>query len=1054
MMRWIVGWALRYRGLVLGLAAVTLLFGALQIPSMPRDVLPEFTPPYVEVQTEALGLSAEEVEQLITVPLEADLLQGVAFLDEIHSESVAGLSSIVMFFEQGTDIFRARQVVAERLTQAHALPHVSRPPQMLQPLSSSSRLLMFSMASTDVSLIDMSILAKWTVKPRLVGVPGVANVAIFGMRERQLQVLVDPERMRSEGVGLRGVIEATGNALAVSPLTYLDASTPGTGGFIDTPNQRLGVQHVFPIRTAEDLAQIRIPPQFTDGAVVRLGDVADVVEDHQLLIGDAVVNDGEGLILVVEKFPNADTVAVSRGVEEALQALSPGLPGITLDTQIYRPATFLEQAVGNVSIALVAGLLLAVAVMFAFFRSWRAGLIGLASLPVAIGAALLVLNWSGATLNAIVIAGLVLAVSILIDDAIVGVDEILRRGRHPLAVDAGQSAAWIIREAVVGRRRAIFFATLVILAAMTPLFFTSGVPGAFLPPLLVAYALALAASAIVAMTLTPALAALLLSGTPREPEPTSPSRRLHNSYAGLLAKVLDRSRALFVGAAAVTLAVLVATAAVSAPRLGDDFVPPLREGDILISLEGPPSASETEMNRILARAGAEIRAIEGVRNVGGHVGRAITSDQVTNVNTGELWVSIDPAADHARTLAAIEAAVAGYPGLRHAVGTYTSARVDDVLARPVNDVAVRVYGHQDEIIQAKANEVGAAIADVPGLGDVRVLTPTQEPRLRVEVDLEAAGRHGVAPGDVRRAAATLLAGIEVGFLFEEQKVFEVVVWGDPDLRYSLSSMRGVPIPTTSGEVRLDEVADVSVAPGPVAIQREGVFRFVDVVGSVSGRDLAAVMADVQSRVAGVSFPLEYRAELLTASTERQAAMIMLFEIAAAAAIVILLLLQAAFGSWRRALYVYVALPTALVGAALGAIVMGGVVTIGVVAGMLGVLALAARNGIVMVDRYQELEQAPGVEQRPELILDVARERFGPILASAGATILAFAPFIVLGGLPGLEILRPMAVVMVGGVATSTLFTLFLVPAVYFRSGPSPEPDAASQLVERPGLSPA
>jgi Cu/Ag efflux pump CusA len=562
------------------------------------------------------------------------------------------------------------------------------------------------------------------------------------------------------------------------------------------------------------------------------------------------------------------------------------------------------------------------------------------------------------------------------------------------------------------------------------------------------------ASAVVAMTLAPALAALLLSGTPRDSDQPRPARRFQSGYSSLLAKVLGRSRAIFVGAAAITVAIAVAAAAVSIPHLGDDFVPPLREGDILVSLEGPPSASETEMNRILARAGAEIRAIEGVRNVGGHVGRAITSDQVTNVNTGELWVSIDPAADHGRTLAAIEAAVAGYPGMRHAVGTYTTARVDDVLGQPVNDVAVRVYGHEDDVILAKANEVGAAIADVPGLGDVRVLTPAQEPRLRVEVDLEAAGRHGVAPGDVRRAAATYLAGIEVGFLFEDQKVFEVVVWGDPALRYSVDSMRGVPIPTTTGEVRLDAVANVNVAPGPVAIQREGVFRFVDVVGTANGRDLASIMADVESRVAGISFPLEYRAELLTTSIDRQAAMFTFFQIAAAAAIVILLLLQAAFGNWRRAIYVYIALPTALVGAALGAIVVGGVVSIGVVAGMLGVLALAARNGIVMVDRYQELEGSTGEELRPELVLDGARERLGPILASASATVLAFAPFIVLGGLPGLEILRPMAIVLIGGVATSTLFALFLVPAVYLRSGPSPEPDAASQLVEQPGMSPA
>ncbi len=313
-----------------------------------------------------------------------------------------------MIFEPGTDIFAARQVVAERLTQAHALPHVSKAPEMLQPLSSASRLMMVSMSSTDVPLIDMSVHAKWTVRPRLMGVPGVANVAIWGNRERQLQVRVDPDRMKAAGVQLQHVIEATGNALWVSSLTFLEGSTPGTGGFIDTPNQRLGVQHVFPISTADELARVRIQPEDTGGRVVRLGDVAEVVEDHQLLIGDAVVNDGPGLMLVIEKFPNADTVAVTRAVEQALEALRPGLGGIAIDTKVFRPATFIEQAIGNVSLALLAGFVLAAVVFLVFFRDWRAGLIGLVSLPLSLVAALLVLNSLGATLNAIVVAGLVL----------------------------------------------------------------------------------------------------------------------------------------------------------------------------------------------------------------------------------------------------------------------------------------------------------------------------------------------------------------------------------------------------------------------------------------------------------------------------------------------------------------------------------------------------------------------------------------------------------------------------------------------------------------------
>ena len=1053
MMRSVVGWALRYRGIVVGLAAVTVLFGFLQVPSMPRDVLPEFTPPYVEVQTEALGLSADEVEQLITVPLEADLLQGVAFLDEIHSESVAGLSSIVMIFEPGTDIFAARQVVAERLTQAHALPHVSRAPEMLQPLSSASRLMMVSLSSTDVPLIDMSVLAKWTVRPRLMGVPGVANVAIWGNRERQLQVRVDTDRMEAAGVQLQHVIEATGNALWVSPLTFLEGSTPGTGGFIDTPNQRLGVQHVFPISTADDLARVRLQPEDTGGRVVRLGDVASVVEDHQLLIGDAVVNDGPGLMLVIEKFPNADTVEVTRAVEGALEALRPGLGGIAIDTKVFRPASFIEQAVGNVSLALLAGFVLAAVVLLVFFRDWRAGLIGLVSLPLSLVAALLVLNALGATLNAIVVAGLVLAIGVIIDDAIVSIDEVLRRGRHPQGNDAGTPAGSIILEAVLERRRPIVFATLIALSAMAPALFVSGEAGAFLPSLIVAYVLAMLASMVVSLTVTPALALLLLSGTARNGHQTPLSRRIHNAYGSLLSRLLRRTRPMFLAAAAVVVVVAVAAGAVTAPHLGDSFVPPFKEGDILIRWEGAPGTSREEMNRIAALAGAELRSIQGVRGVGGHTGRAITSDQVVGTNAGEIWVNIDPSANHDATLAAIRDTIAGYPGLSHAVSTYTSDRTTDVLGGDANDVAIRVYGQEDAVLRQKADEVAQALTGIDGLVDLAVVAPIEEPRLKIAVDLERAGARGVAPGDVRRAAATQVAGIEVGFLFEEQKIFEVVVWGSPEARHSLDSVRNVIVPTSDGEVRLGDVADVSIGSGPSVIRREGVFRFIDVVADVRGRDFGSVMNDVNSRLAAVAFPMEYRAEVLGASLQAQADLIRLIAIVVAAALAIFLLLQAAFGSWRRAFLVYLALPVAFVGAALGAILTGGFFSMGVVAGLFAVLTLAVRNCIVVVDGYQALEDAPGAELGPDLIIAGARERLSPILATAIGTALAMAPFIVLGGLPGMEILRPMAIVVVGGLATSTVFALFLVPAVYFSSGPSPEPDAATQLVEQPGMSP-
>ena len=388
------------------------------------------------------------------------------------------------------------------------------------------------------------------------------------------------------------------------------------------------------------------------------------------------------------------------------------------------------------------------------------------------------------------------------------------------------------------------------------------------------------------------------------------------------------------------------------------------------------------MNRIAALAGAELRSIPGVRDVGAHTGRAITSDQVVGTNAGEVWVNIDPSADHDATLAAIRDTVAGYPGLSHAVSTYTSDRTTDVLGGDPNDVAIRVYGQEDAILRQKADEVAQALTGIDGLVDLTVVAPIEEPRLKIAVDLERAGARGVAPGDVRRAAATQVAGIEVGFLFEEQKIFEVVVWGSPEARHSIDSVRNVIVPTRDGAVRLGDVADVSISSGPSVIRREGVFRFIDVVADVRGRDFGSVMTDVNSRLAAVAFPLEYRAEVLGASLQAQADLSRLIAIVVAAALAILLLLQAAFGSWRRALFVYVALPVALVGAALGAILTGGFFSIGVVAGLFAVLTIAVRICIVSVDRYQALESAPDAELGPDLILDGARERLSPILATA------------------------------------------------------------------------
>src|SRR5690242_1561805 len=501
-MDWILSSGLRFGRLVVALAIGLTVIGIAQLHSAPVDVYPEFMPPSVEIQTEALGLSAAEVEQLITLGLEQDLLNGVPWLDRIHSSSMPGLSVIDLTFQPGTDLYAARQQVQERLTQAHALPNVGSPPIMIQPTAASGRVAMIRLSSSSVSPIDMSVLARWKIKPRLMGVPGVANVAIYGQRDRQLQVQVDPKKLRADHVTLTQLIETAGNALWVSPLTFVEASTPGTGGFFESANQRLSVQHISPISTPGQLAAVPVQ----DAGKLRLGDVANVIEDHQPLIGDAVSAGPPSLFLVIEKFPGADTLRVTRDVEAAMADMAPGLKGIAVDTQGYRPASFIEAALRNAGWAALIGFVLLIALLFAIFASWRAALIGAIVLPVSLTTAAYVLYLQGTTFTTITLLGLAAAVCIMVDDVITDINA----ARGLTADDAEGDTT--VRAAFSAVRGPLVFATLAMLLGAVPFLFLGTVATAFSRPLVLAFALAVLASMVVSLLLTPTLGVLLLRG--------------------------------------------------------------------------------------------------------------------------------------------------------------------------------------------------------------------------------------------------------------------------------------------------------------------------------------------------------------------------------------------------------------------------------------------------------------------------------------------------------------------------------------------------------------
>ncbi|HEX2090361.1 MAG TPA: efflux RND transporter permease subunit [Actinomycetota bacterium] len=1040
MMRWIVGSSLKFRRLVIAVAAGVLVLGVTQIPKTSVDLLPEFKPTQVEVQTEALGLSAEEVEQLVTVPLEQDLLNGVAFLEEIESVSLPGLSSVLMTFEPGTSVLDARQVVAERLTQAvgtAGLPEVADPPQMLQPLSSTSRVGMVRLSSGELSLIDMSVLARWVIVPRLLGVEGVANVAIWGFRDKQLQVLVDPEQLRARGVSLQQIIRTSGNALEVSPLTFLEQSSPGTGGFIDTVNQRLHIFHEQAINTPAELAQVPLEAEeggeavFRGGNAVTLGDVAEVREDHQPLIGDAMCRDGECLLLVIEKFPGANTVEVTRSIDDALEQMRPGLSGIQIDTSMYRPASYIESSYDNLGFALLIGGILLLLVLGAFFFDWRTALTSVAAIVLSVVAAAFVLYLTRVTINTMVVAGMLIGLVVVIDDAVMDVQNVAQRLRRHRAEGHGMPAWRAVIEATLQIRTAMLYATLLAIAAVVPFFFMRGAAGAFVPTIALSFILTVAVSLVVALTVTTALGMMLLGN--------GSGRRGESPVVGWLRERYDRVSSRIVrrpAPAFALLGVILVAGLLAVPFLNTSLRPSLNERDVRIRLQAPPGTSLPKMNRDTAEVFRQVQGLQGVQNIGAHVGRAILSDRLVNVNSSEIWAQVDPSADYGATIEAIRGVANRYPQLSPDVLTYSEERVIDTLEETDNDIVVRVYGENEQTLQAKAQEVRGVLAGIEGISSPRVELPPQEPNIEIEADLARAERFGVKPGDVRRAAAALVNGIIVGQLFEEQKIFDVVVWGAPEIRESVDDIRALRIDAPRGQlVRLDQVADVRVAPNPTVIRHESVQTYVDVSADVAGRNVGDVAADVDRAIKGIEFPLEHHAELLGGFAEERAGRSAVLAVTIAMAIGIFLLLQAAFGSWRLAVLAFVMLPISLAGGLLtAALFAGGTLSLGVVAGLIAVLAIAARGVIQLIRHYQSLERLEGRSFGPEVVIEGTRDRVVPVLMSVAATAALLIPFLFTGNAPGFETLRPIAVVALGGLITSALLTLVVLPALYLRFG--------------------
>ena len=1016
MLKKLIYTAVNARIFVLLIALALIVFGLNTIKEAPLDVFPEFAPIKVEIQTEAPGLSTLEVEQLISLPLE-QAVNGTPQLKTLRSKSVLGLSSVVMLFEEGTNLSEARNAVQERLSLASSrLPVVAKPPVMLPALSSLSRMLKIGVSSKKLNQMEISSLVMWTIRPRLMSVPGVANVAVWGQRDKQLQVLVNPEKLRASGITIAQILKSTS-----------DASSIEAGGFVDSPNQRIAIRHTNLKTQPEDLAKTVV--DFKNGAPIILGDIAEIVIGYPPPIGDAVINHGDGLLLIVEKHPNANTIEVTNNIEAAIAELKPGLQDLDIDSTIFRPATFIERAIQNLQHALLLGALMVALILMIFLRNKRAAFISICAIPLSLISAVLVLTAFNISMNTMVIAGLVIALGEVVDDAIIDVENIIRRLKLNQLLDSPKSKLDIIVAASLEVRSAVVYATMIVMVVFLPVLFLDGIAGAFFKPLATAYLLAILASLLVALIVTPALSFILLDADSEEKE-LQLITWLNAQYRHLLYKVLLKPKKVII----ITLAAFLSTG-VSALFLGSEFLPAFKETDFLMHFLERPGASIEQMKKMTKRASHDLLAIPGVRNFGAHIGRAEVADEVVGPNFTELWISIDPEVNYEKTVAKIKDTMHGYSGIYTDVQTYLKERSKEVLTGSSASIVVRLFGQDLTVLRNQAESIRSTMQTVDGIAELKIEPQVLVPQIEIRLKQDAAQRYGINTNDIRQVTSMVLKGIKVGEAYKSQQKVDVVVIGDTDSKVDITAVQQLPINSPFGaQLSIQDVADVYFVGMPNEIKHEAVSRRIDIIANASGRDLGSVASEVEQKVADLAFPSGYYPQFLGEYTVQKAATNRLFWLSILMLFAIGFIVYMDFKSYQHTFIFLASLPFALIGGVLGVFLSGAVISLGSIIGFIAVLGIAARNGILLISHYRYLISNEGFSHGIDLIMHGSSERLVPILMTALATSLALLPIIFKGPISGYEIEYPLAVVVVSGLLTSTLLNLILLPSIFLRFG--------------------
>jgi len=1031
MLNAIVRFSIRFRGIAISLACALLVYGIFSLCRVPYDVFPEFAPPEVSIQTEAPGLSPEQVEVLVTQPVE-NAINGVAGIEALRSRSIQGLSVVTVVFRNGTEVYRDRQAVTERLsTVASELPAGVQPPLMTPLTSSTTWVMEVGLTSDKQSLMTLRTIADWTVKPRLLAVGGVAGVEVNGGEVRQLQFQFDSQRLVQYGVSLEELIAAARRATGVRG-----------AGFVDTPNQRIVLQTEGQSITAAQLARTVLVHH--NGANVVFGEVAAVGDSSAPAIGAASIRGKPGVILIVDAAYGSNTLEVTHGIDKALADLGPSLAaqGILIDPQVFRAADFIDVALHNVRDSLLIGAVLVAVVLFLFLFNFRTAAISCTAIPLSLLAAVIALDKMGLSLNTMTLGGLSIAIGEVVDDAVIDVENIYRRLRENRASPNPRSTFQVVLDASIEVRSAVVYATFAVILVFLPVLTMSGLAGRIFGPLGISYIWAILASLVVALTVTPALCILLLGERDLPPHEPPAVHWLKRGYHQLLLRIERAPRVLMVA-----VALFVALGIGALFLLSESFLPELREGNITIHMTVIPGTSLQESVRLGNLITEALLKIPSVLSVAQRAGRAELGTDTMGSHESEIDLNIK-ARDGTQVRATqedIRQVLASLPGPMLTSNSFLTERINETLSGYRTPVVVSVFGNDLDQLDREAAQIASVLNSVRGADQVQIQSPSGMPQIVVRLRKDDVARWGFDPLEVLDVMRTAYGGETVGQVYEGNRVYDVAVVLAPRSRSRMTEIGALPLRSADGTfVTLRQLADINESSGRYVILHQGARRVQTITCNVLGRAVDSFVEEARTRITRLSFlPDTYVEFSGTAEAQAQSRRDLLVN-SLLAGLGILLLLSVVMGNYRNLLLVLLNLPFALVGGVLAALFTGGNLSLGSLVGFVTLFGITLRNSIMLISHYEHLVEVEGMSWGLDTAFRGASERLAPILMTALVTGLGLLPLAIGSGDPGREVEGPMATVILGGLVTSTLLNLLVLPMLAFRYGRFEQQQASSR----------